>query len=71
MIVNPDKFQLMLLQKSSKKVIEEKLQIDNNEIKSENSVTLLGITIDNPLFNISGKILCRIQNTGREIFNII
>ena len=71
MIVNPDKFQLMLLQKSSKKVIEEKLQIDNNEIKSENSVTLLGITIDNPLFNISGKILHRIQNTGREIFNMI
>ena len=36
MIVNPDKFQLMLLQKSTTKVIEEKLQIDNNEIESEN-----------------------------------
>ena len=42
MIVNPDKFQLMLLQKkSTKKVIQEKLQIYNNEIKSENLVTLL------------------------------
>ena len=49
MAVNPDKFQLMLLQKSTKKVIQEKLQIDNNEIESDNSVTLLGITIDNRL----------------------
>ena len=49
MIVKPDKFQLMLLQKSTKQVIQEKLQIDNNEIESENLVTLLGITIDNQL----------------------
>ena len=49
MIVSPDKFQLTLLQRSTKKVIQEKLQIDNNEIESENSVTLLGITIDNRL----------------------
>ena len=39
----------MLLQKSTKKIIPEKLLIDDNEIKSENSVTLLGITIDNRL----------------------
>ena len=39
----------MLLQKFTKKVIQEKLQIDNNEIESEKSVTLLGITIDNQL----------------------
>ena len=49
MIVNPDKFQLMLLQKSTKKVIQEKLQIDNNETESENSLTSLSITIDNRL----------------------
>ena len=42
MIMNPDKFQLMLLQKS-------KLEIDNNEIESVNSVNLLAITIDNRL----------------------
>ena len=48
-IVNTNKFQLMLLQKSTKKLIQEKLQIDSNEIKSKNSVTLLGITIDNRL----------------------
>ena len=46
MIVNPDKFQLILLQKYAKKVIQEKLQIDNNEIESENLATLLGIAID-------------------------
>ena len=49
MIVNPDHFQLMLLQKSTRKVIKKKLQIDNNEIESENSVTLLGVAIDNRL----------------------
>ena len=47
MIVNPDKFQLMLLQKSRKKVIQEKLQIDNNKIKSQNWLALLSITTDN------------------------
>ena len=45
MILNPDKFQLMLLEISTKKVIQEKLQIDNNEIKAENSVTLVGILL--------------------------
>ena len=39
-IVNTNKFQLMLLQKSTKKLIQEKLQIDSNEIKSKNSVTI-------------------------------
>ena len=47
MIVNPDKFQLMLLQKFTKKVMQEKLLIDNNKIKSQNWVALLGITTDN------------------------
>ena len=50
MIVNPDKFQLKFLRKSKKKkVIQEKLEIYNNEIESENSVTLSGITIDKRL----------------------
>ena len=49
MIVNPDKFKLILLQKSPEKVIQKKLQIDSNEIESENLVTRLGITIDNRL----------------------
>ena len=33
-IENPDKLQLILLQKSARKIIQEKLQIDNNEIES-------------------------------------
>ena len=49
MIGNPDKFQLTLLLKFIKKVIQEKLQIDKNEIESENSLTLLGITNGNRL----------------------
>ena len=39
----------MLLQKSTKKVIQERLQINNNKIEPENLVILLGITIDNRL----------------------
>lgn len=39
----------MLLQKSSTQNSIEKLQIANNEIKSESLVTLLGVTIDNRL----------------------
>ena len=45
MIVNQDKFQLMLLQKSTRLVIQEKLHIDSNETESENSVTLLGLLL--------------------------
>ena len=49
MIVNPDKFQLMLLHKSSTQNSVQKLELANNEIESENMVTLLGVTIDNKL----------------------
>ena len=48
-ILNPDKIQIMLLQQSVQQVIQEILQNDSNEIEPENSVTLLGITIDNRL----------------------
>ena len=49
MIVNPDKFQFILLQESVKQVIQKKLQIDSNEVKCDNLVMLLGITIYNRL----------------------
>ena len=49
MVVNPDKFHLMVLQKSTKKVIRGKLQFGNNEIESENLATLLGIAFDHRL----------------------
>ena len=48
-IVDPDKFQSMLPRKSTKKLIQEKPQINSNETEYENSVTLLGISIDNRL----------------------
>ena len=48
-IVDPDKFQSILPRKSTKKLIQEKPQINSNETEYENSVTLLGITIDNRL----------------------
>ena len=48
-LVDPDKFQLMLPRKSTKKLIQEKPQINSNETEYENSVTLLGITINNRL----------------------
>ena len=43
----------MLLQKCAKKVIQEKLELDNNENKSENSVTALCIAIDNRLLFVT------------------
>ena len=43
--MDPDKFQLMLPRKSTKKLIQEKPQINSNETEYENSVTHLGITI--------------------------
>ena len=39
----------MLLQQSTKQVIQEKLQIDSNKTESENPVTLLCIAIGNRL----------------------
>ena len=49
MIVNPDKFQAMILQNSrnSKNHEPVKLEIESAKIKTKNTVKLLGITIDN------------------------
>ena len=66
--MNPDKFQLMLLQKSAKKVI----QIDNNKIESGNLVTLLGITIDNQLSfdDRTSKLCCKAATQLNAIFRL-
>ena len=48
-IVNSDKYQLMLLQEPTKQIIQEKLQIDSNGVKSENLVALIATTPDNRL----------------------
>ena len=44
MVVNPDKFQSIIINRLGKL---KDLLTDNHEIDSENSVTLLGIEIDN------------------------
>ena len=51
MIVNPDKFQAMVLQNSrnSKNYEHVKLEIGSTKIEIKNTVKLLGITIDNKL----------------------
>ena len=50
-IVNPDKFQAMILQNSrnSKNYEPVKLEIESAKIETKNAVKLLGITIDNKL----------------------
>jgi hypothetical protein len=53
MIVNPDKFQAIILNKHGK--LEQniyELSFDNKVIESSNSVRLLGIDIDDKLFTV-------------------
>ena len=47
MVVNPNKFQFIIINRLGKLKDFYELLIDNNKIDSENSVTLLGIEIDN------------------------
>ena len=49
MIVNPDKFQALIVNKNKNMKNEYVLKIGNSEITTEKSVTLLGIEIDNKL----------------------
>ena len=53
MIVNPDKFQAMILQNSrnSKNYEPVKLEIESAKIETKNTVKLLGITIINNKLN--------------------
>ena len=58
MIVNSDEFQAIIL---NRKEVQKthKLIIDNNEIKTTNSIKLLGINIDDQLkFNEHISVLC-------------
>ena len=53
MIVNPDKFQAIVLNKKSSDLTNIKFQVDNQVIKSLSSVELLGIQIEDKLdFNL-------------------
>ena len=60
MVVNSDKFQAIILNRKETQAIH-KLIIDNKEIKTTNSIKLLGINIDDQLkFNDHISILCSI-----------
>ena len=62
MIVNPDKFQAMILS-FDKKEKKYDLNINNSIISSEKSVTLLGIETDNKLnFDKQVSNICRKAN---------
>ena len=49
MVVNPDKFQCVIINRLEKLKNSYESLIDNHKIESENSVTLLSIEIDNNL----------------------
>ena len=49
MIVNPDKFQSIVIDRKGQTNNPTKLTIDGSEISSENSVILLGLEIDSKL----------------------
>ena len=59
-IVNPDKFQVIVVKKNSRKKDSYALNINNQTINSGNSVKLLGIEIDNTRsFNKYISTLCK------------
>ena len=49
MVVNPNKFQAIILSKNSSKDVSCNIRIKNNIIKSTDSVKILGVTIDRDL----------------------
>ena len=60
MIINPDKFQVIILDKKKSNLTNIPLTIDNQTIKSVPSVELLGIHLDDKLnFNLHISNICR------------
>ena len=60
MMVNPDKFQAMVLNKKRSDLTNTNFQVDNQVIKSVSSVELLGIQIDDKLnFNLRISKICK------------
>ena len=60
MIVNPDKFQCMIMEKKNKLEETRKLQIVEENIDTTNTVKLLELTLDNKLnFNDHISNLCK------------
>ena len=65
MVANPDKFQSITINRLGKFKDSYKVIIDNHKIDSENSVTLLGIGIDNKL-NFEKHVTALCQKAGRQ-----
>ena len=60
MIVNPNKFQTIVLNKKRSDLTNTKFQVDTQVIKSVSSVELLGIQIDDKLnFNLHISKICK------------
>ena len=60
MIVNPDKFQAILLDKRKSDHTNQRIAVDNQNIKVVSSVELLKIQIDDKLnFNLHISNICR------------
>ena len=60
MIVNPDKIQVIVLNKKRSDLTNTNFQVDNQVIKSVSSVELLGIQIDDKLnFNLNISKICK------------
>ena len=60
MIVNPDKFQAILLDKRKGDHTNQRIVVDNQNLKVVSSVELLGIQIDDKLnFNLHISNICR------------
>ena len=53
MLVNPDKFQAIILDKRKRNHIDERITLDNQQIKVVSSVKLLGLPLGDKLnFNL-------------------
>ena len=60
MIVNPAKFQVVVLNKMRSDLTNTNFQVDNQLVKSVSSVELLGVQIDDKLnFNLLISTLCK------------
>ena len=67
MVVNPDKFQSIIINRLGKLKDSYELLIDNHKIDSENSLTLLGIKIVNKL-NIETHVTPLCQKASRQLY---
>ena len=60
MVVNPDKFQAIILDKRKRDHTDERITVDNQQIKVVSSVKLLALQLDDKLnFNLHIISICK------------